>query len=149
MSYSNVDGRQGMQPHAQSQGYLRISSAPAGAKDKVGQTLINAGALTAGAYQCLIATDGLAELNVYIGCSALSGGSFAPTLHALRANGVATFLSDAGANFAAGTPELLTVTGLKGVRLCRLDFTVPNGQTITFAEGDKATPTAFAEFFGQ
>jgi len=146
VTYSNTQGRQLLQPTALSQAYLQLSSAPD--KSLIGKTLINAGALGPGTYQCLIATDGMATLNVTLQCSAVSG-SFAPTLYALRANGVATDTNDAGANFVAGTPETLTVTPLAGRRLCRLDFTVPGGGSITFAEGAKATPTAIAEYYGQ
>ena len=146
----NLSGRTTAPLVALTQGYLRFSRVPAGKQQLMGQTLIGAGALPAGTYECVMAVDGMAALDITLMPSAIVGATpFAPTANILRTNGEAVRTAVAGANFAAATAQTLSLTALRGAVRCNVTFTVPAAHTITFDEGPKGTPTALAEYNGQ
>lgn len=139
--------------YADTQGFLTISSAPAAAGALLGKRLIDAGAIDiAGDYECRFASDGMNIVEVEIMPSAVSG-TVAPTLSALRYAGnfgsARTTMQDAGANLGAGIAQVLTVSDLRGKRVCAVSFTVGAGESVTFDPGtDLANPTALAEYCG-
>lgn len=146
----NLSGRTAAPLQAMTQAYLRFSRVPAGQEALRGQTLIGAGALPAGTYECVIATDSLANLDITLMPSAIVGATpFAPTANILRANGEAVRTAVVGANFAAATAQTLSLSTLRGAVRCNVTFTVPAAHTISFDEGPKAAPTAIAEYNGQ
>lgn len=147
----NLSGRSAAPLYAPQQGYLRLSRVPAGQEALLGQTIIGAGALGPGVWECVVATDRLSAVDFTLMPSAISGATpFAPTANILRANGAAVRTAVAGANFAAATSQVVALTALKGATRCTITFTVPAAHTITFDEGgNKASPTAIAEYNGQ
>lgn len=147
----NLSGRSAAPLYAPQQGFLRLSRVPAGQEALLGQTLIGAGALGAGTWECVIATDRLGAVDITLMPSALVGATpFAPTGNILRANGAASRSAVAGANFSAGVSQIVALASLKGATRCTVTFTVPAAHSITFDEGsNKASPTAIAEYNGQ
>jgi hypothetical protein len=139
--------------YAETQGFLVITKAPVAGQAYVGKRLIEAGAINVvGDYECKFAVDGMNVIEAELMPSAVSG-TFAPTLRVMRMVGDfgsnRSNQADVGANFSAGTTEVLTVTDMRGKRIAKVTFAVPGGGSVTFAPGsDPSTPTAVAEFNG-
>lgn len=135
-------------PVAEHAGYLLITSAPTGQEALVGRRLLGADALPAGAYRLEIDISGW-ELgfDVLLRPSAVSGGTFAPSVSVLLRDRLTAKSTVAGGNFAAATAQtiVLPATGtLKGETLAVVTFTVPASQTITFS-----VAAGLAEFSGR
>ena len=109
-----------------------ISSVPALAMSKLGKALTDAGVLNVeGDYECIFATDGMNVIEAVLKPSAVTG-AFAPTLRSLYLDRSTTRASDAGANFAAGVAETLTLSDLHGANTAKVTFSIPAGGSITF-----------------
>jgi len=133
--------------YADSQGYLVISATPVAARNLIGKRLIDVGAIDVeGDYECEFATDGMNTIEAVLRPSAVTG-TFAPTLRSMYYNRVVTRDSDAGANFAAGVAETLTLTNLRGAQVAKVTFSVPASGSVTFAPGTAFT-AALAEYNG-
>lgn len=130
-------------PVASHQAHLYIKSAPIANVKVQGKRLLDAGALSEGAYECSIDITGWeGAVDVVLKPSAVSGGSFAPTLATCRLDGSA-HTSAAGSNFAAATEQTLSITTLRGEQRAKVTFTVPATRTITFGAA------AVAEYTGR
>lgn len=131
---------------SQTQGLLVITASTV--RSTIGLTLLEAGALGPGDYECDISTHDWQDIDVHLKPSAVTG-DFAPTLTALYWDRIGhKGTPDTGSNFAAGTPETLSLTGLKGVQRCRLFFTVPGGGSVEFVNTPGSNPAAIAEYNG-
>lgn len=133
---------------AQHAGYLMITAAPAGQEALVGRRLLGAGALPAGAYRCEFSIEGWeASVDVTLKPSALSGGTFAPSVSILHIDNVTAKSTVVGSNFAAATAQTIVAPAsgtIKGERHAVVTFTVAAAETITFS-----VAAGLAEFSGR
>lgn len=135
---------------------LSITAAPNGAEALVNKPLLEAGQLSvAGVYECAVRTSGLSAADFHLMPSQFAGTAFAPSVALTYANGRKTKTPVAGANFAAGTLQKLSLTGINGEQIAILSFTLPAATTITFdpaaggADKTGPTPAAVAEYNGK
>lgn len=136
------------------QALLRFSKGPAGAQstifqNHVGVPLVDAGALNVeGNYDVIVPTDGLADIQIHLMPSAVTG-SITPVIETLYANGKGAKQAASAAAFVAATLQTVEISDLLGVKAVRIRIPVGAAESVTFAQGaDPETPTAVAEYNG-
>lgn len=145
-------GNQTLQAAVGQQTLLYLTKVPAGvSREMMQKSLLEVGQLSvAGDYEAAFEVGGVSDIEVHLMPSQVAG-AFAPTLVTTYANGGKTKGSAAGANFAAGVLQSLTLSGIKGVKKAIVKFTIPGGGSVTFAPGSDpggAAPAAQAEWSG-
>lgn len=113
-----------------SQSYLVITDA-GHQKGLIGKKLVSVGALTEGVYTCKVSVEGMAELNVALRTSALTG-TIAPVMETRWLDGTQRTAGSGAGNFVNTTQQDLQITGLKGQKTVWVVITVGSGESITF-----------------
>lgn len=114
-----------------------------------GVPLVGAGALNVeGNYDVVIPTEGLADLEIHLMPSAVTG-AITPVIETLYANGKAAKAVASTAAFVVATLQTIAIADLLGVRFVRVRIPVGATESVTFAAGtDPEAPTATAEYNG-
>lgn len=113
-----------------------------------GVTLLGQTLNVEGDYDCVIPTEGIADLQIDLMPSDVSG-AITPVIERLRANGHAAKSVASTDAFVANTPQSITLSDLLGVKAVRLRITVGNGESVAFVPGpDAEAPAAIAEYNG-
>jgi hypothetical protein len=137
-----MTARQGMsaQPRIpETQGLCCLTTAPTASERWIGRaiaipntTMNGTGPLTVvGTYECEILTDFCTAIDVAVRCSAVAGAAVIPYLRTKWADGT-TRDEAAGVALAANTPQVLSLTALKGQRKAYLVFALAAGNSLTF-----------------